>query len=1290
MLYGLVRIIWNTTKWITGIIIAFFIGYAANLAVMQAKDIPSSSLVSFVNWLFLPGHNRTLTLSILLPLFAITLLAGIITFIREKRSGGLALRKYLRDVIDKTHDLKPVGFSQQSALISVSVPLDDIFIHLRAATDRPRYDLPLEQSKQLEALRKRTGMTAEEREEAIQALRVVWHSQMGKLESGQPQNVAIEEVTRYVTARQPGAVILGSPGSGKSTTMRWLAYHLARGSRLSSIHKGLNRFLDLIGRLLRRELNIGYSLPDGLKPYQLPILVRISDYAKALSRPDSEELPFQPFFMEYFKLRYPELPRLADRLLNELQRGRCLLLLDGLDEVASDELRRRVAENISTFVAQHSPENGNARHFNRFIITSRIVGYEAGAFANYAHYTLQDLEDEQIEQFLANWCPAVERHQKTFAQGMRKLTLAETEQANKDGREQKTRLWEALQNNPGIKRLAVNPLMLTILALIQRSGKRLPHRRIELYQIVTRTLLDNWNQESGRRVFPADEIPLAEQMLASLAYEMHNTDRLLTEAKVKEIAGRAMQDFYGQVQKEQTIKNFIDTLRSSSGLFIETGQGFFSFMHRTFQEYFTAQQLLRRTWDELQDFVRVHSHIAIWHEPLLLLIAYKSTQSSSGEQKRASDLIRIIVDSSDEYDEILQRNLLLATSCVADCSAWSIELPLQHRIAECIFEIYGDPAGAGRYSALQQDTEKLMLAWLRGQPVESSDTRPPLLEAWYCALCDAHAPLRQEGAVHLLASLAPDLASCPRPVLSVVVPPLLQLADAVDMACPPEHMHRQLSRPAAQPATPRVTEYALVALRLLDKDGPAGWMHKQWLTWSKELPLERLTQHSLELDYLLTPAALPANSSDPHWDEQLNISQNWKQKAQRNPRELQLQLLQASNTARFPHAFLFRTMLLEETRTQSVPWQEIWDECLRREMMSGREITYQTCLNLRLLLCKGNEQKRQEIANELQTMLSGQKKMQNMTFSFISSINLRGLRELRDLLEVLNLRKLLDLLDLRKLRYFLDLRELRGFREFLDFRDLLDLLDLRNNIDYDFVTLKAFDVLKDGINSYSLSVLFCLYSVVATNDTVASQYNHQIQDSLRSFVGSLPAQQALEQRLLAKAVLRVLERTTTASHTPPSFPAQADERATKINELQQQASLSKQDAVELLSACTDTRKVTRATWQKLMSEKGPWSTEGTVGEVAWGLLSQPWSMNEEAEIVVVHALDDKDALVCAAAARLLQQAKKLEAGERRRAMEKIMAILRDDELSRRPLDTPGGGVERLDDLLFETLRVLVE
>ena len=87
----------------------------------------------------------------------------------------MALKNYLRDVVDKNSDLKPVGFSQQSALISVSVPLDEIFIRLHATTDRPRFDLPTEQLKHLEELRKRKDLTLEQREADIQALRVVWY-----------------------------------------------------------------------------------------------------------------------------------------------------------------------------------------------------------------------------------------------------------------------------------------------------------------------------------------------------------------------------------------------------------------------------------------------------------------------------------------------------------------------------------------------------------------------------------------------------------------------------------------------------------------------------------------------------------------------------------------------------------------------------------------------------------------------------------------------------------------------------------------------------------------------------------------------------------------------------------------------------------------------------------------------------------------------------------------------------------------------------------------------------------
>ena len=122
---------------------------------------------------------------------------------------------------------------------------------------------------------------------------------------------------------------------------------------------------------------------------------------------------------------------------------------------------------------------------------------------------------------------------------------------------------------------------------------------------------------------------------------MHSNDRLLTEAKVKEIAGKAMEDFFKQKPTEQRIKSFIDTLRSSSGLFIETGQGFFSFMHRTFQEYFAAQYLLGLPPDRLEQATRTRSHKATWREPLLLLVAYKSTQSSREQQQHASDLIQL-------------------------------------------------------------------------------------------------------------------------------------------------------------------------------------------------------------------------------------------------------------------------------------------------------------------------------------------------------------------------------------------------------------------------------------------------------------------------------------------------------------------------------------------------------------------------------------------------------------------------------------------------------------------------
>src|SRR5207245_295324 len=51
-------------------------------------------------------------------------------------------------------------------------------------------------------------------------------------------------------------------------------------------------------------------------------------------------------------------------------------------------------------------------------------------------------------------------------------------------------------------------------------------------------------------------------------------------------------------------------------------------------------------------------------------------------------------------------------------------------------------------------------------------------------------------------------------------------------------------------------------------------------------------------------------------------------------------------------------------------WRRTWDTFLQKEMARGRCATYQLCLDLRLLLCEGNEQRLHELADELLVALA--------------------------------------------------------------------------------------------------------------------------------------------------------------------------------------------------------------------------------------------------------------------------------------------------------------------------------
>ena len=97
----------------------------------------------------------------------------------------------------------------------------------------------------------------------------------------------------------------------------------------------------------------------------------------------------------------------------------------------------------------------------------------------------------------------------------------------------------------------------------------------------------------------------------------------------------------------------------------------------------------------------------------------------------------------------------------------------------------------------------------------------------------------------------------------------------------------------------------------------------------------------------------------------------------------------------------------------------------------------------------------------------------------------------------------------------------------------------------------------------------------------------------------------------------------------------------------------------------------------------------TVQGVAWSVLVQPFNLDSDASAALIGALDSDNPTICAVAAMLLQNCKTLASSTRDESAHKIIALLNDETLAWRPLDVPPTlPITRLDDLLFETLKVL--
>lgn len=397
-------------------------------------------------------------------------------------------------------------------------------------------------------------------------------------------------------------VLTGDPGGGKSTFVNHLAHCLAA-------HQ-----LKLDGAWLE-QLN---GWPDEMASL-LPVVVILRDFAATLpvNLPD-EAAPNDLWTFIVNQLEKQNLTFAAEPVRELLENGRILLLLDGLDEVTTTAARLFVRDAVVAFLARY-PQN-------RCLVTCRILSYQPPESDddpdlrlpdNFAVAELAPFDEAKIDRFIDAWYAELAQVGSVRAQDEAGLVQ---------------RLKTAVRR-PDLWRLAPNPLLLTVMALVHTHQGRLPDARALLYENTIDMLLWRWEEvkAGGQKEAP----PLRQLLLKANRSEM-DLRRLLWQlafAAHQRTPSEAGDEALADISETQLTRGLeglkrgdwnwahqiVATMKLRAGLLLERSPGQFTFPHRTFQEYLAGAYLSVQA-DFSQQATRLAGEGGLWREVILLAV----------------------------------------------------------------------------------------------------------------------------------------------------------------------------------------------------------------------------------------------------------------------------------------------------------------------------------------------------------------------------------------------------------------------------------------------------------------------------------------------------------------------------------------------------------------------------------------------------------------------------------------------------------------------------------------------
>ncbi|WP_207891569.1 NACHT domain-containing protein [Nocardioides jejuensis] len=386
---------------------------------------------------------------------------------------------------------------------------------------------------------------------------------------------ALSEVDRLAEhlldkSTPPLTLIEGVPGQGKST----LAQYVCQVYRATFIG--------------RDELKAkGEALPEAeTDDLRVPFRIDLADYAEwatggdpfAVTEPDPKKKPKPPkrvtvedFLLDHIEAAAPGHDLNMADIRSLLGRFPSQIVFDGLDEVASPELRQALVAEIDGFIGRWiQVRPGNMR----VLVTTRpnASGLAEPAPDLFQRLELQPLTEAIRKRYLRQWVIA--------------------QQIDAGERRSLERIFGERTAAPHVAQLASNPMQLTILLhLIRTKGDSLPTARTSLYRAYMDLFLA---REAAKTRAVLDNLSDLEEATAFIGWFMHaltEVDATSTRLPGARII-REMTMYLASVQKATDgVQDLFAALRDRVWVLTSKHTGTYEFDVQSIREFFAARFL---------------------------------------------------------------------------------------------------------------------------------------------------------------------------------------------------------------------------------------------------------------------------------------------------------------------------------------------------------------------------------------------------------------------------------------------------------------------------------------------------------------------------------------------------------------------------------------------------------------------------------------------------------------------------------------------------------------------------